>query len=115
MREIKFRAWDTCEKIMIPWQNDLDLNEILRHSRFCPMQYTGLKDINGREIYEGDIIQIYKARYEIKYWGDKGFPMFDIDAWATNGLAWALSDLNLKVEVIGNVYENPELLEAASK
>lgn len=72
-------------------------------------QYTGLKDKNGKEIYEGDIvsaIDFEKTNYKIKF--EDGCFIF------TNGLRGHQLDYstiqNLQAEVIGNIYENPELL-----
>ena len=75
-------------------------------------QYTGLKDKNGKEIYEGDIVQSDIDRAYVK-WNDKygyfqlipiGDYYFDSDVI---GQALEYADL----EVIGNIYDNPELLE----
>ena len=74
------------------------------------LQYTGLKDKNGVEIYEGDIIKVNGNLYEVWHSGlafgliDKNKDFFEYMC--------QLCDMNGKVyEVIGNIYENPELLE----
>ena len=104
MRDIKFRAWDIQEKSMI------DADSFYFSDEFEPfidssnraqigfevMQYTGLKDNNGQEIYEGDIV----------LWEDKYIKViYDYRLLAN------IRDYTLGVEVVGNIYENPELLK----
>ncbi|EBF6011846.1 TPA: hypothetical protein K8U00_002328 [Listeria monocytogenes] len=81
-------------------------------------QFTGLKDKNGKKIFEGDIVEII----EIDAFGNldwnrlKGKVMFSEGAWlVTDSGSFAIplwSEIN-EIEVIGNIYENPELLEVA--
>lgn len=128
MREIKFRAWTTESKEMLydvgiegievsifdeesgDWQilGDREENSMLQHCIL--MQYTGLKDKNGKEIYEGDIVRWYPQRRKnhidvvikyLDYWA-----RFDFGDW------YELDFPNTDKEslVIGNIYENPELL-----
>ena len=121
MREIKFRAWDkdlnrmrtvhslywTHEGFSIAVQDPPQIRVKLIVSEFILMQFTGLKDKNGREIFEGDIIGVIVKRPNdaghdfiksvVKY--EKG--RFCADYW-NDGSTWC--------EVIGNIYENPELL-----
>ena len=116
MREIKFRAWDKLKKEMIlPWELSLRHGDIMDF-----MQFTGLKDKNGKEIYESDIVQSVN-------WGQpqraKGIVVFEGYRWVTvpknrgsHKTSYEMwSDVVGKegegVEVIGNIYKTPELLK----
>lgn len=68
------------------------------------MQYTGYKDMKDREVYEGDIVRYYDDIYEVK-WMWAGFYIHSLQ----NGFDELATNENF-VEVIGNIYENPELL-----
>lgn len=106
MREIKFRSWDG-ERMHKAF--GLSHNPVFwweEHYDYPLMQYTGLKDKNGVEIYEGDIL-----RFHIPTSFDYQITWSDQEArWYTGPLNPAYSEK----EVIGNIYENPDLLEATT-
>ena len=124
MREIKFRAWHKEEKIIgevlgidilhkeIFFSNeDVDCYE---HSDFKDielMQYTGLYDKNEKEIYEGDIVKL-RANHGIgvvKYYDEWG--AFVVEYIKSKPLAvLGMNYYKEDIEVLGNIYKNPELL-----
>ena len=137
MREIKFRAWfngkgkmvynlgfddrsfitlddPTLEEDEMPsvWDKDCIVDDSYYEGVFSYelMQYTGLKDKNGVEIYEGDILKgamrnlivAYKGAGFIAYWNDHDYGYGTEQMWC---------NLVEGGEVIGNIHDNPELLE----
>jgi len=114
MREIKFRAWDKELKGMLEKDDfeDTELEDYIYHSpkQIVLMQYTGLKDRTGREIYEGDVVRHDSSRVCRVSWF-KGEHYTGWDLTALNGKGRAPHPMWKDLEVIGNVYEHPELLE----
>jgi len=127
VRPIKFRAWDKWGKKM--YQEVISINIIgvngTYHSVNNPeglggllnidgaelQQFTGLLDKNGKEIYEGDIIKNDIDRLWVIEW-DKELCMFCQILYSTTGKILERMDLRFNAkEVIGNIYENPELLK----
>ncbi len=129
-REIKFRAWHKDLKKMFKigqitleegtWNfepNDRGFigMSIPYQPSLLLMQYTGLHDKNGKEIYEGDIVycqtKFGKAKAIIKFIDGKFVAYWDsILTHPQNGHCIACYEINKRFEVIGNIYDNPELL-----
>jgi uncharacterized phage protein (TIGR01671 family) len=134
IREIKFRAWDedgfmfTPTKITFGTFGNKDSVEVWRGDVFgtlgssilALMQYTGLKDKNGKEIYEGDIVTAdwpYAKRCSVIWDVSRcGFYCQPVEGDGILGRAAYDKGYKMngaKMEVTGNIYENPELLKGA--
>ena len=128
-REIKFRLWDTNEKEFVEpkqiavkgngevmadtgkeWIEDIDKDY------FIVMQYTGLKDKNGKEIYERDIVECGYGKGEVIFksgcfwvqWIDDKEAYME---WLHSRKGTYIRTDDELFEIIGNIYENPELLK----
>lgn len=138
MREIKFRA-KTCKDEWVDGyyvkaqklNNKGDEHYIIEYEstgatylidKNTVCQYTGLKDKNGKEIYEGDIVKFDEYEYEklaqsiiseIKWCEELcALSLVVSQRYGTRGTLSHLLDWNKEVEVIGNIFDNPELLDA---
>ena len=123
MRELKFRAWDTelgrlnasYFRQMVLEENENNIGSSLRldvhihldgNQRTIIEQYTGLKDKNGKEIYEGDIVEKDGLVYRIK-WEDGCFVIWRGERY----IRFVIGGHAPFCKVIGNIHENSELLE----
>ena len=145
MREIKFRVWDKAEHRMFDveqlvfdpngelvsiysygpdFSNDLDalMGEKPDLNEAVLMEYTGLHDKNGREVYESDILRVTDEDGEsyvatVKWFGDEGYPAFDLEGipatrfYDANALSTIFNSGVETCEVIGNVHDSHELSE----
>lgn len=135
MREIKFRAFDKEKKRMIASVGfgDSDAGRYWKQEEYMigggessrdwiPMQFTGLLDKNGKQICEGDIVMWKDGEYkhpsnpriaEVRFDPELCFFAFNVDGGHKFGYSnFAYSDTEKHLEIIGNIHQNPELLNA---
>jgi len=132
MREIKFRAWNEEQRCMAKWGN-IEMgcrnypNEFITFEpipswstdKYELMQFTGLHDKNGKEIYEGDILAFHQLSCFSSKHGEIYEDAVAVVIWpivcagfTLNIIKGHLHSLDMeKGEIIGNIYENPELIK----
>lgn len=128
-REIKFRAWNmpfgpkgTMQEMVHGKASSILALAEMSPDKYIVEPFTGLKDVNGKNIYEGDVVRVSDVDGNGGYvdtviWGgDDDYPAFDLKNHAVDYDSNALSSIvNVGfeiIEVIGNVHTTPELLEA---
>lgn len=141
----KFRAWDkendrmiypstegVCFELDDDGINILDVSGDYPEDHAFPaidsvlMQSTSLKDKNDVEVFQGDIVKVTDEDEEygyisvVKNYAEEGYPAFDIEypsdwEYESNALSTIMSGGYETIEIIGNIYENPELLEQANE
>ena len=133
MRELKFRAWDKLEKRMrkvvsLHWQGDKLVSAKLEgenepipiERRLVIEKFISLKDENNKNIYAEDIVEVKHSDWTeptihvVKWCGDEKYPAFNLKPEldeAVNSIALVAQSDFFSVKVVGNVHENPELLE----
>lgn len=120
MREIKFRCWNSVTKEMFGWEEEVKKTFLTRLNlvEMKLMQFTGLKDNTGKEIYEGDIVVVERTSEEdnpmVMMWNPRGtfnlvprHRLKEKDYPYKSGYFCAA----YPCVIIGNIYKNPELLE----
>lgn len=132
MREIKFRFWDKAAKQMYEDNPSFaigcngEVSQLLYHygddgdcvewegtfysKHIIPLEYTGLKDKNGKEIFEGDIVQEKETNSTFKFIVIYDHCGYKLERGTTSKFHRSIVESSW-LEVIGNIYENPELME----
>ena len=129
-REIKFRVWDTDKKQFVPDNLFvignfgvylIEMGKLVLMDNIVIQQYRGLKDKNGVVIYEGDILYFpnNKKTCKVVYYNGAFGVDYYYDSYPTHLFHWYdfvdTSHEKIIPEIIGNIYENPELLKQEIK
>ena len=119
MRELKFRQWVTDPDVDFykGWESPINAHQDLKGATIINQddhhiveQYTGVKDKNGKEIYEGDILEDGRGEKCLVKWteSEAHFGLYTGKQFELTDFVWMRGE---DLEVIGNIHENPELLK----
>lgn len=106
--EVRLDLWGSVT-FRLPWyeQEDKTITVLDGSDMFVLMQSTGISDKNNLEIFEGDIVSYFRKSNSVIEWKDGGFIIKRI----LDGEYELIQSRIAEIEVLGNIYENPELLE----
>ncbi len=114
-RPIEFRAWD---KFYKKWFPEDDMHPIggfyyiggMQDDHYILCQYTGLNDRNGTKIFEGDIVKVNNINNSEDIFISE--VIFEMGAWKVGSIhIYTFLQMAVSLEVIGNIFQNPELLD----
>ena len=108
-KTVTFVAYTDGEEVDNLEKYSFDENNIFYEKDLKIMQYTGLKDKNEKEIYEGDIVTLHNSRYKVIF-NSEGARFVLKDWFFEIGIPFKNNN-NKEMEVIGNIYESPEQME----